>query len=619
LSIQPVHFRAGHPAHTASRPAPSGPEEDRASARGEPAFGADAGVAPPASLTDHLKLVPAERAQRERIRCRAIEVASRLDHSRPLVRHRVESHARTMLADLGLTDRYLGWSMVALASAFWRVQVESIPCERRLLLLPHCLRDAAACPAEYDERGLMCQDCGACPLSGLRARARARGYQVLIAEGSPAVIDIILRGEADAILGAACLNSLEKAFDKILLAGIPCMAVPLLHNACRDTRTDEDWVREMIDTPHRGGGVRARTYVHLLRLARKMFEPDELARLLRQERSRPAPGAGNGHPGAEPDPVAATETIACDFLARGGKHLRPFITLAAYDAMTGGSGAGPDGAAWAARTPDAVRRVALAIEVFHKASLVHDDIEDDDPFRYGLPTLHRKHGTAAAINVGDWLIGLGYRLVAEQRAVLLNDRVVDVLGRLAEAHTRLCEGQGAELAWRDGSRRALTPLDALKIYALKTSPAFEAALYAGLRLAGPAGDWREPVARFARHLGVGFQVLNDLHDWDVDQPNKRTAGSDALGRRPTVLWALAVQCLEPQARRELQGLTSAAPDDPAATLQAVRRLYEQAGVYDQARTLVVKHRQRAHEVAEALQPAPLGQLLHYLADTILEG
>ena len=117
--------------------------------------------------------------------------------------------------------------------------------------------------------------------------------------------------------------------------------------------------------------------------------------------------------------LSATEAIAYDFLAAGGKHLRPFITLAAYDAMTRRRTARwPTAPAAARPIPDAVQRVALAIEVFHKASLVHDDIEDDDPFRYGRPTLHRNYGMPLAINVGDYLIGLGYRLVAEQREAL---------------------------------------------------------------------------------------------------------------------------------------------------------------------------------------------------------
>jgi geranylgeranyl pyrophosphate synthase len=586
-----------------------------------PPASAHAGAAsdPQASPTDHLKIVPAARAERERIRQRAFELASQCDRGRPLGRHWIESQARTILTELQLPESYLGWAMVAVSSAFWREQVETIPFQRRLLLLPHCLRNSATCPAEYNEEGLLCRECGACRLSEFRATARQKGYQVLIAEGSPAVIDIILRGEADAILGAACLNSLEKAFGKILLAGIPCMAVPLLHNSCRDTTTDEDWVREMIDTPHRSGKPAAPTYMHLLRQARRMFEPDELRRLLPRVRTGSEADAANGHPRDDADPMAVTETIAHDFLQRGGKHLRPFITLAAYDAMRGGTAVGPEGSVCAARLSDPVYRIALAIEVFHKASLVHDDIEDDDPFRYGRPTLHRKHGVPAAINVGDYLIGLGYRLVAEQRQWLSTEAVADILGRLAEAHIKLCEGQGAELAWRESAHKALPPLETLKIYALKTAPAFEAALYAGLRLAGPVVVERETVARLARHLGVAFQILNDLDDWAGEQPNKRTRGGDALGRRPTVLWALALENLDPEGRRELEMLVARPPDPSAPVVDAVRQLYERAGVFEQARALVAKHRQRAHEIAATILPPPLAQLLHYLADTVLEG
>src|SRR5690606_2700772 len=127
---------------------------------------------------------------------------------------------------------------------------------------------------------------------------------------------------------------------------------------------------------------------------------------------------------------------------------------------------------------DGVGQVAMAIEAFHKASLVHDDIEDDDLYRYGRKTLHRSHGVGAAINVGDHLIGLGYKLVTAARSEIGAEAAADILDRMANAHVRLCDGQGAEMAWQASPDLSLTPLDALQIYALKTSPAFEAALYA---------------------------------------------------------------------------------------------------------------------------------------------
>ena len=130
----------------------------------------------------HLKEVPEPKALRERIRAATIEWAARLDKSHPLARHELEAHARSVLDSLELGEAYLGWTMVALASAFWHDQVATIPPDRRLLLLPRCLRDEAACQGEINEVGLVCRDCGACGLSGLRAEARRRGTKVLIAE-----------------------------------------------------------------------------------------------------------------------------------------------------------------------------------------------------------------------------------------------------------------------------------------------------------------------------------------------------------------------------------------------------------------------------------------------------
>lgn len=567
--------------------------------------------------TDHLKQVPDTKALRERIRRGAIELAGGLDKSRPLVRHEMELHARGLLARLQLPDAYLGWTMVAVASAFWHEQVAAVPYRRRLLLLPRCLRNEEACQAECDASGLLCRDCGACSLTDLRAEARRKGYRVMIAEGSPGVMKTILGGHADALLGVACLDVLEKTLDKILLAGIPCMAVPLLTNGCRNTSADEDWIRRMFNTPHRPAAVQTRTYLHLMRCAARMFEPAELGRLAPRTRGGPSLAETDGQGLEALEAAACTEAIAYDFLTAGGKHSRPFITLAVYDALRGGGGTLADGGERVARLPDALKRVALAIEAFHKASLVHDDIEDDDSYRYGRPTLHRKYGPATAINVGDYLIGLGYRLVAGQREVLGAEVVADVLAQFAEAHTKLCEGQGAELVWRDARDKRLTPLDALKIYALKTSPAFEAALVAGIRLAGPAEPYREPAARFARHLGVAYQILNDLDNWQDDQPYGRPGGSDLLGGRPTVLWALALQGLDATGRRELESLVDG-PLDDHTTITRAGELFRRAGAFEQAAGLVSKHHRRAQAVADGLRLEPLRCLLHFLADAILD-
>lgn len=360
-----------------------------------------------------------------------------------------------------------------------------------------------------------------------------------------------------------------------------------------------------------------RTYQHLLRAARRLFHPDELERLVPRTRGGPRLADVNGSGPAALDPIAATEAISYDFLAKGGKYSRPFITLAAYDALTGGHCTRPDGAEQTSRRiTDSVRRTAMSIEAFHKASLVHDDIQDGDEFRYGKPTVHVEHGVPTAINVGDYLIGLGYRLVSRDAGELGAEKAADILNKLAEAHTRLSEGQGAELVWRDGPDMRITPAEALKIYALKTAPAFEAALYSGLRLAGPADHYAQPVAHLARHLGIGFQVLNDFQDWQGDDFNKLTLGGDALGGRPTVLWALALDGLHGDDRRRLEQLVAQRVAAPLVFAE-IRSLFQRAGAFDEALAIVEEHRRQAQSVAQRLEPEALCRLAHYLIDTIL--
>ena len=564
--------------------------------------------------TAHLKMVPDTKEARESLRLRCREVAATLSRDVPPSKDELEAICRRLLTEENLAEGFLGWTMVVLSTEFWEDQIKSIPYDRRLFLLPHCLKHAEGCPADYDEFGLACKTCGACSIADFRGAAEELGYKVLVAEGSPIVLKIIVSGHVDAIVGVACLNVLEKAIDKIMLAGIPCMAVPLLSSDCRNTSVDEDWVEQMVRVPYDASAQETRSYIHLLRESSQLFDADSLARLVPPVRS-----AASGDDSLISDPIAATERIAHDFLSAGGKHSRPFITLAAYDAVQGGAATVAKGAEVVANYSDAIRRAAMSIETFHKASLVHDDIQDGDRYRYGDESLHVKYGIPTAINVGDYLIGLGYRLVSGDRVELGHETAADILDCLADAHQRLSEGQGAELIWRDASDKCLKPIDALKVYALKTAPAFEAAFYTGLRLAGPADEYRQPVRQFARNLGVAFQILNDLKDWEQDDDNKRAIGTDLLAGRPTVLWALALAGLNEDQKQELLDLVAAdCPLPPEQRLMRARHLYFEAGVFEKAYRLVDKHQQKAEEIADDVKPDELRRLMYYLADTVLD-
>jgi geranylgeranyl pyrophosphate synthase len=556
--------------------------------------------------TAHLKTVPQERELRDRIRAEAAQFAKNIDRSKQMTKPALQKLGEELLQQAGLDSQFLGFTMVAISNEFWRDQVSAIDFKRRLLLLPHCLKNAEGCPADYDEFGLDCRKCGACEVADFKTKAEDLGYKVLVSEGTPIVLKIIVSGHIDAIVGVACLNVLEKAIDKILLAGIPCVAAPLLSSNCRSTSVDNDWVFDLIGLKTAPPEKITKTYVHLMRASNQMFEEPNLSQLVPRSRAK----------GTPTDPLTLHENIAYDWLMQGGKRSRPFITLAAYDALKGGKGTlsveGVD-------LPDPVKRAALAIETFHKASLVHDDIEDDDTFRYGRETLHRQYGVGPAINVGDYLIGLGYRLVSRERKVIGDEVAADILDKLADSHLKLSEGQGAELLWRDAKDKQITALDAMKIYALKTSPAFEAALYSGVRLAGPADQYEKMITDFGRHLGVAFQILNDFKDWQGDSDNKLVAGQDTLSGRPTLLLALALEGLTGGDREELLAIVQGEhPRRDENLLPRVRQLFTKANVFEKAEKLVEKYRARAEAIADAVEPTELRELLYYLVDTVLD-
>ncbi len=560
------------------------------------------------SAHDTSKLVPPQRLVRERIRQRITELSSTIDRTR-LGRETLESHARQLVSDLPRSEQYVGWTMVMLHSACWCEAVSAVRFSRRLCLLP-------AFSVVTNEEATN-NDGLAGVWQRLHRLATQLGYRVLVGADSPTVMQTMLEGDIEAIVGFANLPLLERALDKLLLVGIPCMALPVAEGNDSKGMFDEDWAKEMLLVEHAPAGV-GQSYARLMQTASEMFTPEGIDRLVRR---RATPGHDVAATAVDRlDPLTATETIACDFLTRGGKYSRPFMTLAAYDAVRSVQmHEHRDAQQGAEAIPDAVLRAAMCIEAFHKASLVHDDLQDNDDFRYGQPAIHRRWGAPTAINVGDYLIGLGYRLVSRESTALGAACVADILDCLAQAHLRLSEGQGAELIWRDALQKQLTTDDALRIYSLKTSPAFEAALYTGVRLAGGAESLIDAIRQFSHAIGVAFQILNDLGDWVGDQHNKLQAGGDLLGGRPTVLLALALAGLDDVDREALLAIVRGeAKVSDADRIAEATKLFQKADVFDKARKLVDEYQQLAAEVAAKIEVAPFRRLLQFLLETVLQ-
>ena len=183
--------------------------------------------------------------------------------------------------------------------------------------------------------------------------------------------------------------------------------------------------------------------------------------------------------------------IALEFSGRGGKRLRPRLCQAVYEALGGGRGA--------TALPGGIAAVMEAVECFHKASLIHDDIEDGDEERYGRPTVWKEHGVPVAIAVGDWLVARGYNLIAESGFAC----AAKMLASTAASHLRLCEGQGDDLLGVSGTEEYVS------VCARKSGEAFALAAQLGALAAG-ADD--EPYRRWGLAYGVLFQINDDIAD-----------------------------------------------------------------------------------------------------------
>lgn len=459
---------------------------------------------PPPRIRQPKKNIPQTSIERAHILERCRSYVAEHKPVPPLPAAELKIHADRLVDELGCDPLHRDYIGVLLNNEMWREALAGVPFERRLLLLPKCLRVESKCPAPFDEFGLLCKQCGLCSIQDLQAEAERLGYAVLVAEGSAIVMSLIQTGKIEAIVGVSCLSVLERAFPYMEAAAIPGVAVPLLQDDCIDTTVDLDWIWDYIHLTS-DDQTRRMDLGALREEVDFWFTPLTLELIM---------GAAEGE----------TEKIARDWLCRAGKRWRPFLTVAAYQALRATPGAA---------LPEDLRKVAIAIECFHKASLIHDDIEDNDAQRYGAKTLHEEHGTAVALNVGDLLIGEGYRLLASCR--IGAEQKVAMLRVAAEGQRELCRGQGAELCWARHPE-PLTSLEVIDIFRKKTAPAFSVALKLGAIYAGQLDDVEEVLNRYSEALGIAYQIRDDLTDLGAGGET-----NDIAGLRPSLLLATALE------------------------------------------------------------------------------
>ncbi len=528
--------------------------------------------------------IPDDKAVRVRLKHLTEQHVKRVGAVPPLTLDELTEHTAAVLAEAGLDPIYGDYASILVSNAAWRDSLAQIPYERRLLLIPKCLRVEEKCPAPFDEFGLLCKECGLCSIQDLTVEAERLGYAVLVAEGSAIVRSMIETGKIEAIVGVSCINVLEKCFPHMEAAAIPGVAIPLLQDDCVNTTVDLDWVWDLIHLTSDDKTYRLDLDALKTRV-RDWFGSDILDVIM-----------------GPVDADDATARIARDYLEKGGKRWRPYLAACTYMALeTDRRGSEPD-------LPEAVLKAAVAIECFHKASLIHDDIEDGDERRYDSPALHAEVGVPVALNAGDFLVGEGYRLLAEAG-------YPEAVAIAAEGHVTLSRGQGRELLWaRDP--RPLASMQVLDIFRQKTAAAFEVALRIGAVLGGADGATHDVLRKYSESLGIAYQIKDDIDDF------KGEADSDDLDQvRLSLILTIAHKRAEGADReRVAAAIRSGAGDGP----EELRRIAEQYGVLDKAEDLLAAYREDAVRSLRFLSSPTLKGLMRRIVgkifgETLIEG
>jgi geranylgeranyl diphosphate synthase type II len=259
----------------------------------------------------------------------------------------------------------------------------------------------------------------------------------------------------------------------------------------------------------------------------------------------------------EAAPATLREAMAYSLLA-GGKRLRPILALAACEAVGG--------------RPEEALDAACAVEFVHTYSLIHDDLPamDDDDFRRGRPTSHKKFGEAIAILAGDALCAEAFRVAAESRKGR-EGAVADVVFELARAAgaVGMVGGQVIDIE-ATGKRISVEELEVL--HRAKTGELLLVSVRAGARMGGADADALERLTIYGRALGLAFQIVDDVLDITADlQTLGKDPGSDRAAGKTTFVDLLGIDGARNRAQRVMdEGVAALAPF--GARAEALRAL-----------------------------------------------
>ncbi|HDS08195.1 MAG TPA: polyprenyl synthetase family protein [Bacteroides sp.] len=237
-------------------------------------------------------------------------------------------------------------------------------------------------------------------------------------------------------------------------------------------------------------------------------------------------------------------------LSLGGKRIRPALVLLACDLYSGGV--------------ESALMPAIAIEMFHNFTLVHDDMMDRSDLRRGSPTVHKKYNENVAILSGDVMSIMASRLMNQAPGVVLNT-VHDIFTRTA---MQVCEGQQIDMNFEE--RLTVTEEEYLHMIEMKTAVLIAASLKIGAVLGGASQKDAEDLYEFGRNLGIAFQLQDDLLDTygDPEKTGKKV-GTDIVDNKKTFLMIKALDHADPVQKKELTGWLSRKDFEHEEKIEAV--------------------------------------------------
>ena len=288
-------------------------------------------------------------------------------------------------------------------------------------------------------------------------------------------------------------------------------------------------------------------------------------------------------------------------LASGGKRLRPHLAIIAAEAVINGG---------LINSMDDVLPAALALEVFHNFTLVHDDVMDRAEVRRGQETVHRKWNNNTSILSGDQMLIEAYKLLAQVPA----PKLPQVLKWFNEMATGVCEGQQYDMEFEHMSQVSIE--DYLKMIELKTSVLLANAMRIGGYIAGADHSQQEALYQYGLNIGIAFQIQDDILDVYGDPKTfGKAIGGDICCNKKTILLLTALDTSDAESKAELlQWLM--ATDQKEEKIAAVTALYNRIGVREACEVVLEEYTSKALAQLDLLPANSATETLRKLAEQL---